>query len=97
MLCCRGPILLQVKIDVGALFESLPEDERSSILGSKNSSKPLGKTMNGSKGIPTTAVIDLRETQPQVGTAQSISAKIVLENGTPEPAQNEVCLIPLSL
>ena len=95
MLCCRGPILLQVKSDVRALFESLPEDERSSILGSKNSSKPPGKTMNGSKGIPATAVIDLRETQPQVGTAQS--AKIVLENGTPEPAQNEVCLIPLSL
>ncbi len=51
----------QAKDDVKALFNSLPESERATILGSKNNAKAPGH--NGTvKGIPGLGVLNFRRT-----------------------------------
>ncbi|KAL1947649.1 hypothetical protein VTO73DRAFT_13373 [Trametes versicolor] len=75
---------LQAKIDVKALFEALPEDERVIILGLKHVPKPLPKAKNATKPIPTPAVVDL--TDPAKSTPQPTSRPTDnAENDVPQP------------
>ncbi|RPD65935.1 hypothetical protein L227DRAFT_606090 [Lentinus tigrinus ALCF2SS1-6] len=75
----------QVKIDVRALFDSLPEEERTNILGGKSSAKPPAvKAKNGTKGISGTIVIDLSDPTPNATAALPVPSKMASENHVPE-------------
>ncbi|KAI0721577.1 hypothetical protein C8T65DRAFT_799984 [Cerioporus squamosus] len=79
----------QAKNEVKALFESLPEDERTTILGSKNNAKLPAKTKSGTKGIPGTAVIDLRDPKPNPAAPEPTSSNAASGKETSEAPENE--------
>ncbi|RDX48339.1 hypothetical protein OH76DRAFT_668083 [Lentinus brumalis] len=79
----------QAKSDVRALFESLPEDERATILGSKGNAKLPAKAKNGTKGIPGTAVIDLRDPKPSTVASEPTTSNNASAKETSQPPENE--------
>lgn len=87
-----GPRHGQAKNDVRALFESLPEDERATILGSKGNAKLPSKAKNGTKGIPGTAVIDLRDPRPSTVASEPTTTNTASAKETSQPPENEVSL-----
>ncbi|KAI0781133.1 hypothetical protein BD413DRAFT_21920 [Trametes elegans] len=54
----------QAKLDVKTLFESLPEEERNSILVSKPGARATLKVKSGTKGIPGANIVDLTDSEP---------------------------------
>ncbi|KAI0670574.1 hypothetical protein C8Q78DRAFT_1145923 [Trametes maxima] len=78
----------QVKADVRALFDALPESERTTILGSKPGAKPAFRAKSATKSIPGTIIVDLTESVPNApqSAPQPNSGS---ENTAPEPAPTE--------
>ena len=72
------------------LFDSLPENERIAILGTKSVPRPLAKPkIHATNDLPTTEVIDLRDSAVIVTpTGQPIDGS---ENAAPDASNVEVC------